>query len=225
MKHVINEKKKRGKKIQKEAIHVTELPIGLWIDKFKLYCEKLKQAGILNYKNTSSTEKIDFMIEDLDDVSVLKLTSNLHTTNMVLFNHRNILTKYNTIDDIFTEYYNTRLHFYQLRKDYMISELKQKIVIHENKLKFIIMVVENQDFLKKEEVDIINILEIKNFLKVNDTFDYLLNIYIRNCTLNAIKNLEETIIKLKQELLKLENTTINKLWLNDLDQLKPYLLE
>lgn len=220
MKRTIIKKKKK----EKEVLKVTELPIGLWIDKFKLHCEKLKRAGTLKYENTSSTDKVDFTIEDLDDVSVLKLTSNLHTTNMVLFNHRNILTKYSTIDHIFTEYYTVRLHFYQLRKDHMIVELKQKISVQENKLKFILMVVENQDFLKKDEVDVISILENKNFLKVNNTFDYLLNIYVRNCTLNAIKSLEEKIIKLKKELLMLENTTINKLWLNDLDQLKPYLI-
>lgn len=209
---------------EKEKIKVTELPIGMWIDKFKLHCEKLKSEGLLKkYVNTSSTDEVNFLIDGLEDPSILKLTSNLHTTNMVLFNHKNILTKYDTINDIFNDYYNTRLHFYQLRKDYMIKKLKEKITLQENKLNFIEMVAEDYEFLRKEEVDIITVLEEKKFLKINNTFDYLLNISVRNCTINAIKKLKETITTLKKELLNLTSTTINQMWLKDLDELKPYI--
>ena len=67
---------------------------------------------------------------------------------------------------------------------------------------------------------IITELEMESFLKVDETFNYLLNIPIRNCTVNAIKKLELSIKQLEQDLEQLILQTISKMWLNDLLELE-----
>ena len=212
------------KHLDENSIQVTELPIGMWTDKFKDQCYSLIEKGIITQLiNESTTTEINFTLKGLSSPSAIKLTSSLHTTNMVLFNRDNVITKYQKIEDIMEEYFQTRLHLYGLRKEYGINKLKSNIDLSENKLRFILKVIECENFLKQDEDVIVNVLEEENFLKINDTFNYLLNISIRNCTLNAIKVLKTTISSLKQELIDLEKLTINQMWLKELDEVKDKL--
>jgi DNA topoisomerase-2 len=212
------------KRIDERTIQVTELPIGMWTDKFKDQCYSLIEKGIMSkLVNESTTTEINFTLKDLQDTSAIKLTSSLHVTNMVLFNQENVITKYNTIDAILEEYFQLRLHAYKLRKDHMLAELEKKISLSENKLKFILKVVDDDHFLKKDESEVVTILENEEFLKVENTFNYLLNIPVRGCTLNAVEVLKTTILKLKSERLNLETLTINQMWLKELDEVRPYL--
>lgn len=212
------------KQLDNTTLHVTELPIGMWTDKFKEQCHELIEKGSLSRLiNESGTDKVSFYLKGLADLSEIKLTSKLHTSNMVLFNEHDIITKYQTVNDILTNYYSVRLHYYELRKKYLIQKLKMSIKINENKLRFIFKVVNNDSFLKQDEDVIITELEMESFLKVDETFNYLLNIPIRNCTVNAIKKLELSIKQLEQDLEQLILQTISKMWLNDLLELEQNL--
>lgn len=212
------------KRVDERTIRVTELPIGMWTDKFKDQCYSLIEKGKMSrLVNDSTTTEINFSLKDVEDVSDIKLTSSLHTTNMVLFNRENVITKYLTIDSILEEYFEVRLHAYQLRKNHMLTELKDKIRLSKNKLKFILKVVDDDHFLKKDESELVTILEEEEFSKVDNTFNYLLNIPVRGCTLNAVEVLKTTISRLKEELNNLEILTINQMWLKELDEIRPYL--
>lgn len=216
----------RMKRIDERTVQVTELPIGVWTDNFKEHCYSLIEKGIMSkLVNESTIDEVNFSLKDLQDTTAVKLTSTLHTTNMVVFNHENVITKYQTIHDILEEYLKTRLHFYKVRKEHTLTKIKYNIDLNENKLKFILKVVENEQFLKQEDATIIKYLEKENFLKIDSTFNYLLNIPIRGCTLNAVKVLETTISKLKQEFIELEKLTINQMWIKELGELRPYLEE
>lgn len=212
------------KRVDERTIQVTELPIGMWTDKFKDHCISLIEKGMLSKLiNESTTDQVNFTLKDLQDTTTIKLTSVLHTSNMVLFNHDNVITKYQTINNILDEYFKTRLYYYRLRKTHQLDTLSKQINLNENKLKFILKVVENEKFLKQDDESIIKILNHEKFLKVDETFNYLLNIPIRGCTLNAVKVLNDTIFNLKQQLSDLDKMTINQLWINELDAIKPYL--
>ena len=214
------------KRVDERTIQVTELPVGVWTDNFKEHCYSLIEKGIMSkLVNESTINEVNFTLMDLQDTTAIKLTSTLHTTNMVVFNHQNVITKYQTIHDILEEYLKTRLHFYKVRKEHAMTKLQDNIILNENKLKFIHKVVENEKFLKQEDETIIKLLEKEKFLKVEKTFNYLLNIPIRGCTLNSVKVLETTISKLKKELVELEKLTINQMWIKELGELRPLLEE
>jgi DNA topoisomerase-2 len=81
---------------EKDKLQVTELPISMWTDKFKEFCEDmLVEKKIKAMKNNSSTKKVKFTITESDDglicnVDNLKLYSYLHISNMVLFDEKEI---------------------------------------------------------------------------------------------------------------------------------------
>jgi DNA topoisomerase-2 len=95
--------------------------------------------------------------------------------------------------------------------------------LNENKLKFIHTVIDNEKFLKQDDETIIQFLEEEDFLKVDKSFNYLLNIQIRSCTLRSVKALETTITTLKKEFVELMEKTASQIWLKELGELEPYL--
>jgi len=140
-----------------------------------------------------------------------------------LFNHKNIITKYERVDDIFKEFYISRLNCYELRRQHQLKVSRYQITLNENKLKFIHTVIDNEKFLKQDDETIIQFLEEEDFLKVDKSFNYLLNIQIRSCTLRSVKALETTITTLKKEFVELMEKTASQIWLKELGELEPYL--
>jgi DNA topoisomerase-2 len=213
------------KRIDAKTVHVTELPVGVWSDKFKEQCYSLIERGIMSkLVNESTTEHVNFLLKDLKDTTMVKLTSTLHLTNMVLFNHNNIITKYETIDCILQEFLKTRLYFYKLRKEYQVNLLTHKIDLNKNKIQFILKIIGDNNFLKQDELTIINILNNERFLKVKGTFNYLLNISIRECTINSLQILKTTTDSLIQELDDLKKLSEKQIWLKELTEVKLCLL-
>ena len=74
-------------------------------------------------------------------IKTFNLESSLSITNMVLFDPEGKLRKYNTVEDIISTFYDLRLKYYQIRKDYMISVIKKEVAILSNKARFIKMII------------------------------------------------------------------------------------
>jgi DNA topoisomerase-2 len=211
------------KQVSENLIKVSELPVGMWTDRFKEQCYSLIEKELmLKVTNESTTTDVNFTLHSLKDISLLKMTTNLHTTNMVLFNGENVITKFDTINDILEEFYKVRLNYYHLRKEHSITSLKNQINLSENKLRFILKVVNDKSFLNKCNDEINQELEGK-FTKVDNTFNYLLNISIRECTQTSVKALTTTIAKLKKELDILNNLTVQQIWMKELDELREHV--
>ena len=70
---------------------------------------------------------------------------------MVLFSPEGKLKKYNSIEEILETFYNLRLEYYHLRKDYMISLLKKEVATLSNKARFIKMVIEDELVIKRKK--------------------------------------------------------------------------
>lgn len=56
-----------------------------------------------------------------------KLQCPASTTNMVLFDSRNKIKRYENTAEILEEFYVVRLSFYTLRKEYLISKLDREV--------------------------------------------------------------------------------------------------
>ena len=80
------------------------------------------QPGVLS---SLISKKVDNNINLLE--KTLKLyTTTKSTSNMNLFDDKQRLRKYDTIDDIVSVYYPIRLNGYNLRKEYQLKELETK---------------------------------------------------------------------------------------------------
>lgn len=200
---------------------VTELPIGMWIDKFKSQCYLLKEKNLIagDIVNESTTTEVRFLLKNVHDINSIKLTSSLHTTNMVLFNTKNIITRYMSIDGIFEDYFTLRLHYYKLRKTHQINILHIDIEKIETKLKFILKVVKDKNFINQDESVVEQVLDVERYPRQNGSFSYLLSLPISAFTTNKIKDLTNTLATARSELSRLESTSISDMWLHELEEL------
>ena len=213
------------------------------------------------------------------------LTSTINIKNMVLFSPEGKLKKYNSIEEILQTFYDLRLQYYHLRKDYMISLLKKEVATLSNKARFIKMVIEDELVIKKKkravlvnelyelkfdtqtmlnekkqktkeelhkELELqnsVNNVDDDNSINVNEgnnnsenedeqknnkkndikpkvpikEYDYLLSMNLWSLTQEKIEELLKQKELKEKELATLEQTEVETLWDNDLDNLEEEL--
>ena len=270
--------------------------------------EQKKNIEIINKKNKNIKKKKEIMVEDLREnhtynrvcfevtlldeyakkfkqdndlfIKTFNLQSTINIKNMVLFSPEGKLKKYNTIEEILETFYNLRLEYYHIRKDYMISVLKKEVATLSNKARFIKMVIEDELIIKKKKrVILVNELydlkfdtqtmlnekKMKTKEEINaeielhnnndnniDTqnnnegegqeeqendnkkikpkvplkeYDYLLNMNLWSLTYEKIEELLKQKEQKEKELSILEETKVEKLWDDDLDNFEEELVK
>lgn len=215
---------------------VSELPISMWTDKFKEFCEDLiENKQIKGMKNYSTPRKPHFIISETQDGIVcnlenLKLHSYLYTSNMVLFDSDDKLRKFKNTDEIIIEFCKVRLEFYVKRKNYILNTLEIELKYLGNKARFIQEVIDEElVIMKREEEQIIKDLEDRNYdkdnVKIDDDgnetgggYEYLLRLQVRTFTSGKIRQINEDIASLQQKINGIRSTSEKQMWINDLDE-------
>jgi DNA topoisomerase-2 len=244
-------------KISTDKIKVTELPVGFWTEDFKELLETLLEPGndkdgkkinpiIKDYDDMSKDTNVDFTITfnkgKLDELEknilengcngiekLLKLFTTNTTSNMHLFDAQDKLKKYESVQSIIDDYFETRLQLYKTRKEFMIDALEKELILLSNKTKYIMEVLNGTiDLRRKKYEDVVTMLTEKGYDKLdkeNGDFKYLTRMPMDSVT-------EENVDKLRQEhknklaeLENVKNTTIHQMWLNELEILKNEYLE
>lgn len=235
--------------VHANKIVITELPVGVWTDKYKEFLESItidiknkNSKQIIKHYNTYCTDiRVHFeifmdieLIERLDVADeksnmtklekALKLCSIINLSNMVLFDKDSNIKKYNTTTEIIEEFCGVRGVFYQKRKDYLVNDLQSKINLMEIKIRFINEFInETIQIIRVKRANVIKQLEDKKYPKVDDKYDYLLKITIDNLTEEKIEELEKNCGNLKSELDELLGKTHLDLWTEDIGVIKKEL--
>jgi len=233
--------------ISPKEVRVTELPIGVWTEDYKVFLETLIENGkkskkptVKDYNDSSTESTVDFTItfypENVHKLvnrgteygcnaleKTLKLYTTMSTTNMHLFSHQDELKKYNDIDEIINEFYGVRYVHYEKRKTALIEKLEKEKVILANKARFIGDILsEKIDLRKKKMSEVIIILENMEYDKLEtDTgpYKYLINMPMASLTTENIDNMIENLEKIMAELEELKTTTVETTWLKELTEL------
>jgi len=214
-------------RVQKDIVTITELPVGTWTSDFRETLDKMVESGtIKDYTDTSTDTDVLINVKiGSEGIKPLEkvLTDKIKLTNMHAFNSRGIIKKYETPNSILYEFVSVRLELYNTRREYLLNQMKSKLPYHQNVVRFI-----QQQCLEKplpdlrrktpEECDTL-LIEYK-FMKIDDSFNYLLNLPIASLTLKHAKKHEEDLKLLKQKIADLEAKTGHELWLDDLEKLK-----
>ena len=212
---------------QQTIVKVTELPIGLWTEKFKDYLEDLlEQKKIKAMKNYSKPDIVHFEITELPDFELnydsLKLKTSINLTNMVLFTREGRLQRFEMIDDIIEYFCQVRYEYYEKRKINQLKVMKEQLEWLQNKHKFLEEIMNDTLVIhKRSEQEIVKDLVSKNYKSSNTEspcFDYLLNMNIRSMSQDKINSLQKDINNLNQNIKNLENTNESSMWINDLDK-------
>jgi DNA topoisomerase-2 len=201
-------------------LKITELPPGRWTQEYKEYLDTLmEKKKITNYINNSTTESVNFEITGYtgkDIIKDFKLQKTFHVSNMHLFHPEKGIHKYTSPEEILLDFVSIRTKTYKKRKTHLITTLKNKLQKLENVSKFIDMVIhEKLIVFKRKRSELEHEME-KIFDKIDDSYDYLLNIKTYQYTHEAVQNLREETTKSKVELDTLQKMSHVDMWKRDL---------
>ena len=202
------------------TVKVAELPPGRWTQDYKEHLDTLVEKKIISgFTNNSTTENVDFLIQDYngkDAVKDLKLQKTLRTTNMHLFHPTKGIHKYQSPELILKDFIELRYEYYKKRKEHLIKVLEAKAQMCDYKSRFVSMVI-NGDIIvfrrKKQELE--NQLS-GLFPQISGTYDYLLNIRTVQYTDESVRELLQESKRAKDELVVMRNTSHTSMWENDI---------
>jgi DNA topoisomerase II len=168
-------------KIDDNTLWITELPIGEWIQDYKVKLEKMLVAGKLEeFKEHHTDVDVSFTLIFTDEqmskletegiIKELKLFSWVHFSNMTLFDSNEMIKTYATPQEIIKDFCVIRKETYVSRKKHLMKILQLDFDILDNKVRFILEVVENTLVIKKrKKSDLLKELKqkSKNLIQLN----------------------------------------------------------
>jgi DNA topoisomerase II len=113
---------------------------------------KTEPALITSYKEYHTDTRVHFVIKSnriagMSDDEIekkFKLSTAVSISNMHLFDSQGRIKKYATPEEILEEFYDMRLQYYQMRKDYLVDQMQRDYKILENKVRFIMAVINKE---------------------------------------------------------------------------------
>jgi DNA topoisomerase-2 len=210
------------------TIKITELPVGVYLDQYKEFLNKLEDSGFIkDYEDRSTEEGFDFTINAPRSTTALdeevlyqkfKLISR-DTENFTLWNEKGVLERFDTAEDIVERFVVWRLARYEDRRQKLISDTKESIRWMSEKLRFILFYLENVNAFKNKRKD-----DLVTLLLKNDFVDYdrLLAMPMWNLTHDKIEELKKDIAESKRYLATLEADTAHEMYKRELKEFKAY---
>lgn len=173
----------RIEKVDANTLVITEIPAKTWTLTIKEFIEnslvntnteKNYEKFIQNYTEQDDLEGHKFIINLSDEqmrktakigyYERFKLIQNISLSNMILFNDRGKLQKYDTPEDIIKAFYFVRLEYYQKRKDYLAASMKNELVRLSAKARFIKLIIDKKlKISNRKRVALIEELQQLNF--------------------------------------------------------------
>jgi len=222
--------------INETTIHITELPIGTWTqDYIDFLSESIEQQKLINdYENNSGNHNIDIKVHFINSElqkliksgtleKRLKLISIVKTSNMRLYKN-NVITKYNNVNLILKDYIDIRLTMYDKRKKYYIKILENELLLLKYRKQFIEQIISKKIIIeKKKKSEIIDKLielkypELSTNIENKISYDYITNLPLFSLTLEKIEEFNNEYNDKLNELELYKNTTIEKLWIMEID--------
>ena len=214
---------------------IDELPIGMWNETYLTFLEKCvetKKMNLRDYKDLSTDKDIHMELVFSSDtdlhhpltldkiVDQFKLTSSLSTNNMYLFNKDESLVKYDSPDSIINDFIDTRLEYYEKRKDKQIDVMENLLKLYSNKYTFIMELLNDTlDLRKKKSQEMETILTEKNYDKIENSYHYLVKMPMDTVNEENVEKLKNDFDSTKQALEDLKNTTIVSMYYKELCEL------
>lgn len=215
----------------KDGYVISELPIGMLIgtaqEKLEMLIEEKKLKSFDNYHTPNTVKFVlhpcEGFVPSIESLVVgrthiMKSTNKL--TNMVAFNRKGVPHRYESFEELINEFCEVRLEIYEKRKEYQLGVWKRELEEEENKLRFVKAVIAEEINIHNPDDDnaVEELLEENNYLRINDTFKYLLDMPIGSMTKTKVAKLEAAIKKLKDLIKKLKNKSVQNMWKEELDE-------
>lgn len=206
-----------------KTIKVSELPPGRWTQDYKEHLDTLVEKKIIgSFTNNSTTESVDFVIQDYngkDLVKDLKLEKTIRCSNMHLFHPTKGICKYESAEDILKDFITLRVEHYVKRKARLLEVTKRKAELCSRRAQFVKRVIDGDIVVfKRKKQDLEEQLSTM-FPKVDDSFDYLLHTRTVDYTEERVATLFKEWEDLNEEVKTLQATGYLDMWKTDIKKL------
>ena len=216
---------------------VTELPVGTWTDDYKCYLETViegkKKLVIRDYDDNSTDKEVNILIKFAKGVlgsskfdlnKVLKMTITKTTHNMHVFNSREQLKKYHTVNELLDEFYEERLLLYEKRRQYRLKSIESILKIITNKVKYVNGLLTDEIDLRGKKSELIyDMLMDYGLDKDKESYHYLTKMPMDSVSTENVEKFKLTEKELKEEHKNLNTLNASALWCIDLDELEPFI--
>lgn len=225
-------------------IRITELPIGVWTEDYKLFLEAHVEkttdiksfepeytdqvaAFTVVFASASALEKRlqPAIMEGYDSAVELELelkltsTKGLSITNMYLFNETGRIQKYNTPMEVLTTYYRVRIVAYNRRRLALLESLQEELVYVGAKAQFVQDVIHGKiQLMDTPRCNVESQLALCGYPK-KDGYEYLLSMPAHSFTSERRAQLEKKMDAVASELEAIKTVTPEQMWRQELDVL------
>ncbi len=220
------------KKVNTNTVEVTEIPVGIELAKYIKILHDLKDKGkIVSFKDNSNKNVFNFTIKynrtnlaklsDEQIMNQLKLIKKESELYNAVDENMNVRT-FKNVHEIMDYYIDVKLRYMTKRKQSLINDLNISIPEDVSRYTFIKMIVTDKLVINKRATDVIikDLDKADKIIKINDSYNYLLNMSIQSLTKEKMKVLEEAIKEKKAKLKLIKDTTENEMWTADLAGMK-----
>ena len=222
----------------KSTLVITELPIGTWNENYVNFLEKClddKKWKMKDYRDLSTDKEIVMEIQfvssvDLSDpktlekiVKQMKLTTTLSTSNMYLFNKNETLTKYENANAILNDFIETRMEYYETRKQSQLKHLQGLLMLYSNKYRFITELLDNVLDLRKKKASVIETMLIErkyDHLEEKGGYNYLIKMPMDMVNEENVEKLKQDFDQTKEALEALKQKNIVDMYYEELCELE-----
>jgi len=201
---------------EKGQIVITELPIGKWTHPYCKWLEKLRDEYkiIKDIRDLSKSNNPGFELTGYKDIPCyksLRLKSQHGMSNMVLLDIDDKPHRYDSVYDYLEAFYEKRLYYYGERKIYVLSSWNNKIAELQERRRFIRAII-SKDLIIENRLreDIYRDMDEMHFSHE------LVSIGVIKFSEDEIVSLDGKIEDLQRDIVTLESTPPEKLWLREL---------
>lgn len=206
---------------KKTIVHIDELPPGMWGEAYIKRLKNAKEEKAIKEFRIIDKKNCKFDIEEPTfDISAesLGIVSQYTLNKMIVLNEQGIPTKFESAEDIMTEFFNWRLNAYFTRHDIESDNLNKEVAKLKRKLKFVEYVRDKKLIIGERSKDAI--YKDMDNMKLDREF---LKIGITSITTNGIEKIKE---ELRKQIEKRDAYLVMKpenIWYNELEQLQKHL--
>lgn len=218
-------------------VRITELPVGTWTEPYLAKVaamtdskSRFAQKVVTHYQNNSSDVAVDLILtldplmydkycndKDLFEKD-FRLTTDLDMTNIHLLDIDGKIKKYTTVEEIMLDFIKFRYAIYEKRKAWQLQSMQTQIEEASHKVVFILGVVDETIPLRKVDKQVtIDAMLAKHIPQ--PLHDKFLAMALSSLHTKRVDDLQRQLVNMKQARDRLRATTIEQLWIADLDKL------
>ena len=213
-------------KLNLSTLRITEIPPNYDLDAYTKILAELRENHIIkNFKDYSDNDEFKFDIQidretgaktEEELCEILKLVKNL-TENFTCIDENNKIREFANVYELMIAYIKIRLEYYKKRREYLLTQLNDDLKLLMNRVLFIKGILDDKIVInKKSKANIEEQIIKQNIDKIEDSFDYLLNMPIYSLTKEKIEELINKAKNKKEQIKDLTSKTARDLWLEDL---------